>query len=443
MSRLAARRSPDARSRCRSPTSRRGRRRGCGTAQRQTAEKAEAHTRPMFLLPSGTLETVFCGRRAYNSRPKRFFSLKAVEASGQETASSSSAAGERAQAMQPLLVRAIRHEQVERPPIWLMRQAGRHMNAYRELCKRHPSFRERSEVAALSTEISLQPYRAYHPDAVIMFSDILTPLPGMGITFDIPERGPVVSPPVRSYDDLQRFREMDPYKSTPFVRETLQTLRRVVEPEVAVLGFVGAPWTLLTYCIEGGSSQTYSQIKKVAFTEPALLHELLARVTDNLAIYANFQIECGADAIQIFDSWAGQLAPSDFDEFAGPYLNRLVREVKASHPETPLILYINQGSHLLERMRETGVDVVSVDWTIDIGEARSRLGPRVAVQGNMDPACLLGSRELIQRRAYEIITKAGKTGHIMNLGHGVLPETPEENVLEFFRLVRGYRYDEH
>jgi uroporphyrinogen decarboxylase len=317
------------------------------------------------------------------------------------------------------------------------------MNVYRELCKRHPSFRERSEVAALSTEISLQPYRAYHPDAVIMFSDILTPLPGMGITFDIPERGPVVSPPVRNYDDLRRFREMDPHRSTPFVRETLQTLRRVVEPDVAVLGFVGAPWTLLTYCIEGGSSQTYSQIKKMAFTEPALLHELLAKVTDNLVIYASFQIECGADAIQIFDSWAGQLSPTDFDEFASPYLNRLVQKVKEFHPETPLILYINQGSHLLERMRETGVDVVSVDWTVDIQEARARLGSHVAVQGNMDPACLLGSRDLIQRRAYEIMGKAGKTGHIMNLGHGVLPETPEENVLEFFHLVRAYRYDEH
>lgn len=342
----------------------------------------------------------------------------------------------------PLLVRAVRHEPVERPPVWLMRQAGRHMSAYRELCKRHPSFRERSEVATLSTEISLQPYRAYHPDAVIIFSDILTPLPGMGITFDIPERGPVVNPPVRSYDDLQRFREIDPYVSTPFVRETLQTLRRVVDPEVAVLGFVGAPWTLLTYCIEGGSSQTYSQIKKMAFTEPALLHELLARVTDNLAIYASFQIECGADAIQIFDSWAGQLSPVDFDEFASPYLNRLVQKVKEAHPNTPLILYINQGSHLLERMRETGVDVVSVDWTVDIREARARLGEQVAVQGNMDPACLLGSRELIQRRAYDIMTRAGRTGHIMNLGHGVLPETPEENVLEFFRLVRAFRYGE-
>ena len=340
----------------------------------------------------------------------------------------------------PLLVRAARGEAVPRPPVWVMRQAGRHMAVYRELSKRHPSFRERSEVAELSTEISLQPYRAYRPDGVILFSDILTPLPGMGVPFDIPDKGPVIDPPIRGWADVERMHPIDPASATPFVRETLQTLRRQVDADTAVLGFVGAPWTMLTYCIEGGGSKSYSTIKKMAFSEPQLLHALLGKMADNIAIYAAFQIESGADAVQLFDSWAGQLSPVDFDEFAAPYQRRVIEQVKRKHPQVPLILYISQGSPLLERMRDVGADVISVDWTVNMDAARARLGAQVAVQGNVDPACLLGSKSLIRERVLDTIRRAGSRGHIVNLGHGVLPETPEENVMEFFRTVQNFRY---
>lgn len=342
----------------------------------------------------------------------------------------------------PLLLRAMKGMPVSRPPVWVMRQAGRHMQVYRELAQRYPSFRERSENAELAAEISLQPYRAYRPDGVILFSDILTPLPGMGIPFDIPEqRGPLIEPPIRTRAAIDAVHALEPETATPFVREALQILRRSVDPRhAAVLGFVGAPWTLMTYCVEGGSSKSYAAIKRMAFSEPAMLHELLAKVADNVARYAKFQIESGAQAVQLFDSWAGQLSPADYDAFAAPYQRRVVEQVKAAYPHVPLILYISQGAQLLERMRAIGVDVISVDWTVELDEARARLGSAVSVQGNVDPACLLGSKAFIRERTLETMRKGGTRGHVMNLGHGVLPETPEENVREFFRTVQEYRY---
>lgn len=341
----------------------------------------------------------------------------------------------------PLLVRAARGEKVERPPVWMMRQAGRYMKVYQKLAKKHPSFRERSEDPALSIEISLQPWRAFQPDGVILFSDILTPLPGMGVPFDIPDKGPVIDPPLRTKEQIDRVHEIDCEATAPFVRETLQALRQEVGDQAAVLGFVGAPYTLATYCIEGGSSKSYTTIKKMAFTEPALLHSLLTKFADNIAKYCCFQIESGAQVVQMFDSWAGQLSPADYDVFAAPYQKIIVDKVKAAHPDVPFILYISQGGTLLERMAATGVDIVSVDWTVDIAEARRRLGPNVMVQGNLDPAVLLGSKEMIKERTLEIIQKAGPTGHICNLGHGVYPATPEENVAHFFQTVKDFRWD--
>jgi len=341
----------------------------------------------------------------------------------------------------PLLVRAARGEVVPRPPVWMMRQAGRYMSVYQTLAKKHPSFRDRSEIPELSIEISLQPWTAFRPDGVILFSDILTPLPGMGVPFQIPDKGPVIDPPLRTKADIDAVHEIDCEKTAPFVRETLQALRKEVGNEAAVLGFVGAPYTLATYCIEGGSSKSYSEIKKMAFTEPALLHNLLEKFAKNIAAYAIFQIDAGAQAIQLFDSWAGQLAPADYDVFAAPYQKMVFDIVKAARPDVPLIIYISQGGTLLEKMAKTGTDIVSVDWTVDMAEARKRLGPDMMVQGNLDPAILLGSKELIKERTLEVIEKAGRTGHICNLGHGVYPTTPEENVATFFKTVQDFSWD--
>jgi uroporphyrinogen decarboxylase len=215
----------------------------------------------------------------------------------------------------------------------------------------------------------------------------------------------------------------------------LHSLRREVGDRATVLGFVGAPWTLAAYAIEGKSSKDYINIKSMAFSEPTMLHQFLGKLADAIAVYVRYQIDCGAQVVQMFDSWAGQLSPQDFEAFALPYQQRVVQQVKQTHPDTPLILYINGSAGILERMAQSGVDIVSVDWTVDMAEARARLGA-IGVQGNLDPCVLFGSKEVIRDRIYDTVRKAGDKGHILNLGHGVLPGTPEENVAFFFETAK-------
>lgn len=337
----------------------------------------------------------------------------------------------------PYLLRAARKEPLDRPPVWMMRQAGRYMKVYRDLRDKYPSFRERSENAELAIEISLQPWRAFKPDGVIMFSDILTPLTGMGIPFDIIEsQGPIIQPAIRTREQIEQVHALDPDTALPYIRTILQTLRREVGNEAAVLGFVGAPWTLAAYAVEGKGSKTYSVIKGMAFSEPEMLHTLLGKLADNIATYVRYQIDCGAQVVQMFDSWAGQMSPIDYRTFALPYQQRVVQQVKATHPDTPLILYISGSAGVLELMGESGVDIVSVDWTVDMADARRRLGPDRVVQGNIDPAVLFGSQPFIRDRILDTIRKAGNRGHILNLGHGILPGTPEENAAYFFETAK-------
>lgn len=339
------------------------------------------------------------------------------------------------------LLQAARGEVVERPPVWMMRQAGRYMKIYRDLRQKYPSFRERSENPDLAVEISLQPFHAFRPDGVIMFSDILTPLPGIGIPFDIIEsKGPVFETPIRTQDQIDALTPLDPEASLPFVRQILQTLQREVNGDATVLGFVGAPWTLAAYAIEGKSSKDYAIIKRMAYAQPAMLHQFLAKLADAIAIYARYQIDSGAQIVQLFDSWAGQLSPQDFKTFSLPYLQRVVQQVKATHPTTPLILYINNSAGILELMAQSGVDIISVDWTVEMTTARQRLGADLGVQGNMDPCVLFGPQDFIRECILDTVRKAGQQKHIMNLGHGVLQNTPEENVAFFFETVKQLNY---
>ncbi len=341
----------------------------------------------------------------------------------------------------PYLLRAARGEVLDRPPVWMMRQAGRYMKVYRDLREKYPSFRERSENPDLAIEISLQPWRAFQPDGVIMFSDILTPLPGIGIPFDIVEsKGPIINPPIRSQEQIDKLHSLEPEESLPFIKTILQTLRQEVGNESTVLGFVGSPWTLAAYAVEGKSSKNYSVIKGMAFSAPDMLHQLLSKLADGIATYVKYQIDCGAQVVQLFDSWAGQLSPIDYRTFALPYQQQIVRQVKASHPDTPLILYISGSAGVLELMGESGVDIVSVDWTVDMADARRRLGPNMKVQGNVDPGVLFGSKDFIRDRILDTVQKAGRGGHILNLGHGILPGTPEENAAHFFETAK--RLDE-
>lgn len=243
---------------------------------------------------------------------------------------------------------------------------------------------------------------------------------------------------------------MDPAAAAPFVREALQELRRQVGPESAVLGFVGCPYTLATYLVEGKSSKEYLEIKKMALNEPALLHAILQQLADSIGDYAVYQIESGAQLIQIFDSWAGHLSPRDYDEFAAPYQKQILDKIKVTHPEVPTVIYIKHSGALIERMAATGVDTVSLDWTVDMAAGRERVAAGRAaaglsgpggVQGNLDPAVLFADQSVIKERSEEILKKAGPVGHIMNLGHGVEAATSEENAHFFIETVRNYRHE--
>lgn len=341
----------------------------------------------------------------------------------------------------PHLLRAARGEKVDRPPVWMMRQAGRYMKAYRELRDKYPSFRDRSEIPEVAVEVSLQPWKAFQPDGVILFSDIVTPLPGLGIEMDIAEgKGPIIESPIRTSAQVDNLRPLQPEESLPFIKTILQALSNEVGDKSTVLGFVGAPWTLAAYAVEGKGSKTYSAIKGMAFSDPTVLHQLLTKLADAIAIYARYQIDCGAQVVQMFDSWAGQLSPQDYDTFALPYQQRVFQQIKQTHPDTPLILLVSSSAGVLERMAVSGADIVTVDWAVDMADARARLGQDMKVQGNLDPGVLFGSKEFIRDRIYDTVKKAGNYGHILNLGHGVLPTTPEENVAFFFETAKQLKY---
>ncbi len=338
----------------------------------------------------------------------------------------------------PLLLRAARGESVSRTPVWMMRQAGRYMKVYRELREKYPSFRERSENPALSYEISMQPFHEFQPDGVILFSDILTPLPGMGIDFDIVEsKGPIINNPIRTIQQIEDLSTLEPKESLPFVGEVLNQLRKSVGNKAAVLGFVGAPWTLAAYVVEGKSSKNYSVIKAMAFREPQMLHKLLNHFAESIAKYLKYQIDSGAQVVQMFDSWAGQLSPTDYDTFAAPYQKKVVDLVKATHPDTPMILYISGSAGVIERMAATGVDIISLDWTVDMAEGCARLPKDIGIQGNVDPGILFGSSDMIKERIIDTVLKAKGRKHILNLGHGILPGTPEENARTFFEAGKN------
>eukprot|EP00596_Hydrurales_sp_CCMP1899_P008701 CAMPEP_0119041608 /NCGR_PEP_ID=MMETSP1177-20130426/12598_1 /TAXON_ID=2985 /ORGANISM="Ochromonas sp, Strain CCMP1899" /LENGTH=372 /DNA_ID=CAMNT_0007007785 /DNA_START=142 /DNA_END=1260 /DNA_ORIENTATION=- len=340
----------------------------------------------------------------------------------------------------PLLLRAARGEKVEAVPVWMMRQAGRHIKEYRELCLKHKTFRERSENADVATEISLQPWRNYGVDGCILFSDILTPFPGMGVDFDITEKeGPKMAT-WTTMADVDKMKVIDPYKSTPFVAEALKNLRREVGNTATVLGFVGLPYTLATYMVEGGSSKDFKEIKSLSYQNPKVMHAMLDKLADNIGDYACFQIENGAQVIQLFDSWAGNLSPLDYDTFAAPYQRKVIEKIKRNHPTVPTIIYINKSGALLERMAATGIDIISLDWTVKIEEARLRIGDKIGIQGNMDPMVLFAPKDVIKSRVEEILREGGGRNHVMNLGHGIDAKTSEENAKFFVDTVHNFKF---
>ncbi|KAK6946627.1 Uroporphyrinogen decarboxylase (URO-D) [Dillenia turbinata] len=341
---------------------------------------------------------------------------------------------------EPLLVKAARGDRVTRAPAWMMRQAGRYMAVYRKLAEKHPSFRKRSETTDLIVEISLQPWEAFRPDGVIIFSDILTPLPAFGVSFDIEEvRGPIIQSTICCEEGLKKLHPID-LEKLHFVGESIRILRKEVGMQAAVLGFVGAPWTIATYIVEGGTTRTYTTIKRMCHTAPHVLRALLSHLAQAISDYIVFQVDSGAHCIQIFDSWGGQLTPEMWEQWSKPYIEEIVKIVRKKCLQTPLVLYINGNGGLLERMKGTGVDVIGLDWTVDMADGRRRLGNDISIQGNVDPAYLFSPLPALTEEIRRVVRCAGPGGHILNLGHGVLVGTPEDAVAHFFEVARSLKY---
>jgi uroporphyrinogen decarboxylase len=337
--------------------------------------------------------------------------------------------------MNDRLIRACRRQPVDRTPVWMMRQAGRYLKEYRDI-RQKVSFLDLCKNTDLAAEVSLQPLRIVGVDAVIFFSDILIPAEAMGVHVELTDKGPEIANPIRTRNDIDRLRIPDPALETPFVGSILRKLRSEIDGAVPLIGFAGAPWTLGSYMIEGGGSRNFPEIKGMAFREPELFHGFMDKLASTISEYLLFQIESGAQVVQLFDTWAGELTRKHYEEFALPYTRRIFQTVGN---RVPRILYINGCANILESMADSGADVLSIDWRIPIGEARSRVGERVALQGNLDPTLLLGPPDSLVSETRSILESAGPVGHIMNLGHGILPSTPVENARAFIEAARSFR----
>lgn len=331
------------------------------------------------------------------------------------------------------MLRASRGEPVDRPPVWLMRQAGRYLPEYRALRQRH-SFLEMCGDPALAAEVSLQPFERFGMDAVVIFSDILVPLTGLGIDLDF-SPGPVVANPIADAGDLGRL-EGDVAEALAPTCEAIRKAREALGGETAVIGFAGAPWTLAAYASEERLSRDLERLSGLTYREPAFVERVLERMAEVTAETLRLQIGAGADVLQIFDTWAGTLSAEHFRRFAGWSLARVLELLPAERP--PVILYARGAAHLLDELVALGPDVVSVDWRTDLAAAAKRHGARVSLQGNLDPAALQASPDEIRDAVRRVIADGrAARGHIVNLGHGVQPGTPVESVAAFVEAVRG------
>lgn len=321
-------------------------------------------------------------------------------------------------------LKACRREPVDRTPVWFMRQAGRYMEEYREIRSRH-SLMEICRTPEVAVEVTLQPISRLGVDAAILFSDLLVPLEPLGIGFEfVKGEGPKILNPIRSAADIEALRPVEPEETLSFTLEAIRLLRR--ELEVPLIGFVGAPFTLASYAIEGGPSRNYEKTKMLMYENPRAWHALAEKLSACVRDYAVAQIKAGAQAMQLFDSWAGSLSPSDYRELVAPH-SRSILEALSEH-DVPRIHFGTGTAGILSEMKH-GSDVVGIDWRVDLGPTWDALGHDVAVQGNLDPIALFAPREVLFSKADEVLAQAqGRPGHIFNLGHGILPQTPVDNV---------------
>jgi uroporphyrinogen decarboxylase len=337
---------------------------------------------------------------------------------------------------EPVLVRACRRERTEHTPIWFMRQAGRCLAEYREMRERY-GILEMARTPELCARVTTMPVDRLGVDGAVLYADIMLPLDGMGIPFHIqPDLGPIVERPVRTAADVDAIRVVDASEATPYLFETIRALRADLRPEIALIGFAGAPFTLASYLIEGRPSRDYARTKAMLFGEPALWDQLMSTISEVLSRYLRAQIEAGVQIVQLFDSWAGALGPADYELSVLPYSRRILASL--ADAGVPRIHFATGNPALLPLLARSHCDVVSVDWRVPLDDAWTAIGHELGIQGNLDPGVCLAPFEVVADRARDVLRRAGgRPGHVFNLGHGVLPETDPDTLRRLVDLVHA------
>ena len=337
---------------------------------------------------------------------------------------------------EPALLKAARMEKIGGTPLWFMRQAGRVLPEYRKVRGKH-SLLDICRNPELAATVTMQPVERFDVDAAIIFADIVTPLVGVGIDVQLVEKvGPVIDPSIRSESDLERLRPLDPGEDVPYMLEALRLVRNALPEEKALVGFSGAPFTLATYLIEGGPSRNYATTKAMMYGQSELWHGLMGRLSDMIVAYLRAQAGAGAQMLQLFDSWVGWLSKRDYREYVFPYTRKIIAAVRETG--VPVIHFATGSGGLNEVIRESDADVIGLDWRVPLDEAWASLGD-VAVQGNLDPAVLLGPPDVVREQTRDVLGRAGgRPGHIFNLGHGFLPQTPIDNIMHMIDCVREW-----
>ena len=335
--------------------------------------------------------------------------------------------------MNNILLDTLHGRPTERTPVWMMRQAGRYLPEYRALREKY-SFFERVQDPQLACEITLQPVDILDVDAAILFSDILVVPQAMGLEVQLIEnKGPVLPEPIKTIDDLQRICVPDVSEKLHYVFDAIQLIKQTLNERVPLIGFAGAPWTLLCYMVQGKGSKTFDEAKAFCYQQPQLAHQLLQMITDTTIAYLQQQAVAGADVVQVFDSWGGLLSPGDFENLSLQYIRQIVAAVK---DKVPVIIFAKGAWHSLEKMAATGAGGLGIDWCIDPETAKSLAGNNVTLQGNFDPAKLLSPINVIEAETRQMINAFGKGKHVANLGHGILPNVPVDNARAFINTVK-------
>ncbi len=335
-----------------------------------------------------------------------------------------------------LFLRACFRQEVSRTPVWMMRQAGRYLPEYRAV-RANVDFLTLCKTPELAAEVTVQPVDILAVDAAIIFSDILVVPEAMGMTLRIEEGkgGPRFPSPLRSAADIRALRIPDPHRDLGYVMQAIRETQSRLAGRVPLIGFSGSPWTLAAYMVEGQGSKNFRAAKELIYNEPALAHELLGKLSTSVAAYLRAQMESGAQAVQIFDTWGGILTPDAFQEFSLRYIRTIVEEIR--RPDVPIIVFCKDCGHSLPSIAACGCQVVGLDWTIDIAKARAEIGSSVALQGNLDPTILYAEPARIRSEVESILNKFGRgSGHIFNLGHGILPDVPVAHARAFIEAVR-------